>query len=180
LRRIKHSERAAIWADVKDRVESFCNGEAGRCLYFAAFTVDEIRQRGAEAIVQAGSMQWPMIRNEDDDGICSTHFSFMWNCKREELSDLENERLERVIRVGNISLPEMHVWAAIPETQEFIDFTVSFLPEQAEEVGFKWTASRPPDFLWTAALPPRVVYRPNPDATQLARGLIRKSTGLEL
>lgn len=133
------------------------------CLYLAATAVVVLERHGVRAVLQAGTSQWPRIRPEEDDGVCSTHFSYMW--------EPFSETTLRKIREG--LLPEMHCWAAIPETGELVDPSTRYLPSQCLiTAGLEWTAPLPPDYLWADELPPAVVYRPDMLAIKLAITLL--------
>ena len=63
--------------------------------------------------IQAGSLQWPRIKPEDDDGVMNTHFAYMWTPGAYDSA--------MSVLMGN--LPEMHVWVGIVDRQEVVDFT---------------------------------------------------------
>jgi hypothetical protein len=140
---------------------------ASACLYWADETVKYLTRQGIRAIIQAGTASWPMIDPEQDDGVSPTNFSYIF----EGVSAQEAEGLLR----GR--LPEMHVWAAIPDRNEIIDLTTRYWPEQAlVNGGYEWAGQQPPDYLWEGAdrLPDRVIYHPHPQATKLALDLLAK------
>jgi hypothetical protein len=118
---------------------------------------------GIKAWIQAGSISWPMIAKEEDDGVCSTHFSYMW----------EGFTPHNVNRLACRLLPEMHVWVALPDERQVVDFSTGELPEQAKRAGFVWTGPKPPDYLWDTHIPEGVRYAPDLDATRLADLLCR-------
>ena len=137
------------------------------CLYWMMAGIAAIRRHtGLLAIPQAGSVSWPIVTPELDDGVCATHFSMMWNTPKEDAVGIGMAEVSE----SAVALPEMHCWIAIPETGEIVDFSTLYLPRIAEKCGFKWRAQLPPRYLWTKArrLPERVFYEPNAAATRLA------------
>lgn len=111
----------------------------GRCLFWAMYAIEAIRARGVRAILQAGSATWRIVREEDDDGVASTHFGYVWS---------PNEEASRKA-IAEGFMPEMHVWAGIPEDQVLVDLTTGFWPEQAKLLGgFDWRAGLPPKYYW--------------------------------
>lgn len=130
-----------------------------RCVFFAAETVRAIRALGVRAILQAGSAGWPRVRPEQDDGklTTATHFSYMWS---------PHERLSREAMAAGF-MPELHAWVAVPRTDEIVDLTTCYWPEQARAIGgYAWPGALPPRFFWGGAkhLPVGVFYRPEPEA----------------
>lgn len=47
----------------------------GRCLYWSLTLMGVLLQRGYRALIQAGSMSWPIVSPGQDDGKAATHFS---------------------------------------------------------------------------------------------------------
>ena len=115
----------------------------GLCLHYTKQTLAVLHEQGLRAVLQAGSLQWPLVRPEDDDGVSSTHFAYMWSPTTPQ-SNL-------AVAMGN--LPEMHCWVGLLDTQEIVDFSVRHLKEAARHHGLKWTAADPPQYLWTRELP---------------------------
>jgi hypothetical protein len=114
----------------------------GRCFFWAMHAVEVIRELGVRAVLQAGSAGWKMIRPEDDDGVCMTHFSYMWSP--------DDPNSLHAVQFGR--MPEMHVWAGIPSEQTLVDMTTGFWPEQAKLLkGFEWKADPPPPYFWGTA-----------------------------
>ena len=137
------------------------------CLYWARAVEHVLTSMGHRAIIQAGTMHWPIVRPEDDDGVSATHFSYMW--------EPDSPVSQRAVALG--FLPEMHVWCALPDRQEIIDPTTQFLPQQTlETAGLAWREAEPPEYLWCScdALPDRVGYIPNLSATGLALSILEK------
>lgn len=140
------------------------------CGYWAAGVVLELHKMGIRAIIQAGTMQWPVVDVADDDGVGHTHFSYMWE---------PDHPLTRARIAANL-LPEMHIWAAIPDPGrpgrgELVDLTTAYLPRQAREKGgVAWRGKKPPEYLWASRPPDRVVYEVHADATFLAMEYLRR------
>jgi hypothetical protein len=62
-------------------------------------------QKGYRALIQAGSMSWPIVSPGQDDGKAATHFSYEWSPWREES--------QVALKLG--LLPEIHVWVGLPD-----------------------------------------------------------------
>lgn len=167
-------DKNALYEEVKRQVEADPSIKSmppsARCFFYGVKTVLVLRQAGVRVILQAGSCQWPRIRPDQDDGVCATHFGYVWS-PREEPS-------RRAMRLG--VMMEMHVWAADPEANEIIDFTSGFFPEQAKSIGgFDWPGDPPPPFFWGGPniMPPGAHYEANIDAIKYAFLLAAKLYG---
>jgi hypothetical protein len=143
-----------IYREVVNRFDAWYPSEEdqqrdGACMYWNFIGGLIFQRHGIRAILQAGDMLWPAF---EDDGVNITHFGYEWSPTDE----------------GSIAahilglFPEIHVWLAIPERQEIVDFSVKYLPEAARRDGKVWVKPRPPEFLWAteAEMPEGVVYRP--------------------
>lgn len=160
--------------DVKDavvrRVRSRMDARAhprpeAACLDWAALTVQELSRHGERCLLQAGSLYWPCAAQ--DDGVSPTHFGYLWEAR----SATTRERLALGL------LPEIHVWAALPDRREIVDLTTRYLPQQARScAGLEWTAPPPPDYLWCdlGSLPDGVQYRADLTAVGAALYLLRR------
>jgi len=158
-------KKANIISEIERRVSKLENRH-GLCLYYAHHAASVLHRHGYQAVIQAGSLQWPRIRKTEDDGFTNTHFAYEWS-PQEPASALS-------VAFGN--LPEMHVWVGIVDTQEIVDFAVRHLKEAAAELGMSWTAPNPPRYLWCPAKQPPdwVLYRPNRDASIYACVLLKR------
>lgn len=128
---------------------------AGMCLHWTHCTCCVLRLCGYRAILQAGSMNWPINRNAPPPA--ATHFSYEW----------EPNDFDSAFRIAQGALPEVHVWTALPDREEIVDFSTGFFKEVASERhNLQWEDADPPAFLWcnARALPEGVRYRPNIDA----------------
>jgi len=161
-----HIQREVI-AATKVRVDALSpEMSAGACLYWASETVRELSRRGTRAIIQAGSASWPRVRPEDDDGIIDTHFGYVF-----ERSDRDRERFNRGL------LPELHCWAAIPDTGELIDLTTGYQMDQARETAaLDWPAPELPPYYWGRVLPERWYYKPDLTAITLVLHLLHSQS----
>ena len=92
-------KRAKIIAEIEKRIVAL-DHRPGLCLYYAHHTLSVLWRHGFRAVVQAGSLQWPRIRKEEDDGQINTHFAYEWSPQTPESA--------MSVAMGN--LPEMHVW----------------------------------------------------------------------
>jgi len=158
-------KRAKIVAEIERQLVRL-EERPGLCLYYAHHTAAVLWRHGVPAVIQAGSLQWPRVRREEDDGKIDTHFAYMWTPTAPE-SALS-------VALGN--LPEMHVWVGILDSQEIVDFTTRHLRAAAEARGMTWTAADPPRYLWCPAAdaPDWVVYRPDRDASIYACTLLKR------
>lgn len=136
--------------------------EGGRCLYYSAAALLLFKNLGVDACLQAGSLSWPMIRMEEDDGVSPTHFSYMW----------EGLTAKNLTRLASGLLPEIHVWVALPKERQVVDFSTGELPEEARRLKVTWTGPTPPDYLWDTCAPAYVRYVPDMVATQIASQLV--------
>lgn len=141
------------------------------CLYWMAVGIAVIvRQTNLNPIPQAGSVSWPIITPEMDDGKVATHFSMLWDTPDAEAIG----KGMASVSIGGIALPEMHCWIGIPTTNDLVDFSAGHIPVIAKKCGFEWRAPVPPKYIWSkpSKLPDRVYYEPNRDATILASQLM--------
>jgi hypothetical protein len=148
----------------------FVHYDGGRpaqaCLYWAHYTVAVLKALGIRAVIQAGSASWPRLRPDQDDGRSPTHHSYVW----------EPDSVATKARLVACDLPEIHVWAAIPERGELIDMTTKYWPEQCQLIqGLGWPGDKPPTYFWGTAdeLPDGVIYRPDMKAIALALRLLK-------
>jgi len=163
-------EKLAIYQATSTRYRQwYANQEehGGRCLYWSLTLMGVLLQNGYRALIQAGSMSWPIVPPGQDDGKSPTHFSYEWSPWREES--------QAALKLG--LLPEIHVWVGLPDQNELLDFTTKFLPEQAAKEGLIWRTPAPPDFLWCgpSELPEGVLYKPNLNAIGFILDRIRKT-----
>lgn len=136
----------------------------GLCGVYAAGVIHQLSLHGVRAVFQAGSASWPILAPGEDDGIRSTHFSYMW--------EPDSEQTLRRIAAG--LLPELHVWVGVPSTQELIDVTTVFQPEQAmATAGLSWHGPTY-DYIWchAAETPTGVLYAPSLSAIKVAVELL--------
>jgi hypothetical protein len=141
--------------------------QGGRCFYWSLTLMGVLLQNGYRALIQAGSMSWPIVPPSQDDGKTATHFSYEWSPWREES--------QAALKLG--LLPEIHVWVGLPDNNELLDFTTKFLPHQAAHEGLAWRTPLPPEFLWCgpAELPDGVIYKPNLGAIAFILERIRRA-----
>lgn len=132
------------------------NNTLGACLFACVAGVAILKQHGLKPRLLAGTLQWPRIKRSEDDGVCATHFSYVF-----ENSDVTRERF----MAGN--LPELHCWLEVDG--EIVDFATGDFPKQCNLVlGLPWTSEPPPPFLWAKEPPPFVIYEAHPIATKIA------------
>jgi hypothetical protein len=147
-------------------------GHGGSCLYWSLALMGVLIEHGYRALIQAGSMSWPIVPPGQDDGHNPTHFGYEWSPWREES--------QVALRLG--LLPEIHVWVGLPDQNQLLDFSTKFLPEQAAKEGLVWRTERPPDFLWCSPLelPDGVIYKPDLDAIRFILNRIMKGAYAKL
>lgn len=133
------------------------------CLYLAVITAAVLREQlVAETKVVAGSMSWPRVNPDQDDGVSPTHFTYKFNDPIHELGlELEDPLLATLCG----RMPEMHVWTLlrISSKLQLVDPSTRYIKAQCARLGVPWLGDDPPDYLWCDAtqLPPRVFYVPD-------------------
>src|SRR5665213_2409584 len=116
---LTHQDQEQVIAEVLERMAKLggaVRAEHG-CLFYGAFTALAIAKRGTRALLQAGSASWLFKAPEKDDGVGPTHYSYVF----------ETGSVQTAFQLACGGLPEVHCWAAIPETQEIIDPTTRHL-----------------------------------------------------
>ena len=148
----------------------FAHYDGGRpgqaCLYWAHYTVEVLKALGVLAVFQAGSASWPRLRPDQDDGVSPTHHSYVW----------EPDSVVTKARIVAGAMPELHVWAAIPEHGEIIDMTTRYWAEQCRLIQkLDWPGDKPPTYFWGTAdeMPAGVMYAPDMTAIALALHLLK-------
>lgn len=140
----------------------------GHCLIFNAALCAVANKRGVRLVLQAGTAFWPRVTPETDDGEEANRFGYEWS------PDAPFSRA----RLAAGLLPEIHVWAGDPETQEIADLTTGFFPQQCYDMlRVGWKAPRPPEWFWGTAhdLPDLASYVPNLEATLFAADVLRRA-----
>src|SRR3989337_2001670 len=106
------SNRKRIIAEIEKRLARL-QPRPRLCLYYAHHTASVLWKHGKRTVIQAGSLQWPRVKKEQDAGVMNPHFAYMWS---------PNDQASQISAfMGN--LPEMHVWVGIVESQEIVDFS---------------------------------------------------------
>ena len=134
------------------------------CMWYAFETIRVLNSYGTRAIMQAGSASWKIVPDDQDDGVSPNQYSYVCDISTRDVALLMVQGL----------LPEMHVWAAIPETNEVIDLTTRFIPRLAKSIGSKCLVEQPP-YIWEDVKKltrKDIYYKPNKSATQLVYHLI--------
>lgn len=70
------------------------------CLYYANHTCATLWKHGHQAVIQVGSLQWPRVRHEEDDGQMNTHFAYEWSPCDPESAVRRNGQPPRDARLG--------------------------------------------------------------------------------
>lgn len=146
----------------------------GGCLYHAATLFLLLRKAGYKTVLQAGTLNWPRMNKEEDDGECSTHFSYEWQ-------GIDGESLY-AMTIAKI-LPEMHCWIAHRQPNTIIDISTGSLPDRCRRMNMAWTSPTPPNFVWMTEremvrlektkFPLGIRYIPDHSATELAYHLLK-------
>jgi hypothetical protein len=148
----------------------------GHCVAWACTGLRILMERGFNAKLQAGSMSWPIVTAELDDGVSPTHFTYEWSPHTPKSQG----------RMAAGGIPEMHVWLALPDRNEIIDFSTKFFLEQAKQFDLVWQAPAPPDYLWAGAEDLRrinqvrhlgVYYQANMEAITYIINYLRQKAG---
>ena len=131
------------------------------CLQWSVILTTVLNESGSRAVLQGGSASFPIITPDQDDGERATHFSYIF----------EPEVAIRRYCLGK--LPEMHCWVGLPDSNEIVDMTAGFQPQQARETaGLQyWNPELYlPEVLWCKcdSLPKGVRYMPDRVATIMA------------
>ncbi len=171
--------------DVTERIKPKDVELKGACVYAAEVTKTVITQyltmtgeTDFACFIQAGTMQWPRLTEEQDDGRPETasHFSYVF------------EPLEALRHLMAGRMPEVHAWTVLVRksnhTVDLIDITTRHLVTQAKSNGWDWPGDVPPDFFWCNVKtgdrlmdnwPDRVVYKAHPDATVMVKNMLTSS-----
>jgi hypothetical protein len=161
------AEKDAIALRVREMVEAYWPGTEkgyGTCVHHSLVGMLELKRHGIAAQIQAGTLNWPVIEPEGDDGVCPTHFGMVWS-PHEDASRYS-------MATGGI--PEMHVWLGDAETQTLIDFSTYQLKELCTNtVGLQWDSADPPEYLWTQRPPNGVQYVPHVEAIGYTYSLLK-------
>ena len=125
------NQKLEIYRATRNRYRQWYADQAehgGGCFYWTLTLMGVLLQKGYRALIQAGSMSWPIVPPGQDDGKSPTHFFYEWSPWR--------EKSHAALRLG--LLPEIHVWVGLPDQNELLDFATKFLPEQAVKEGLIW------------------------------------------
>lgn len=134
--------------------------DGGLCFYLSHFVCLELHKLGVRAIPQAGSASWQFRHNDSTTG--PTVVEYVWSPE------------------GPIfgKLPEVHVWAAIPDTVEIIDASLPSFRAVANVLreDFIHPGYELPDYLWcpAAETPDHCSYRVDAHACIFVAKLFQK------
>jgi hypothetical protein len=143
------------------------------CLWWAYFTCQVLNEQGFRAVLQAGTCYWPRLLAEQDDGLESTHTQFGY---------LYTPGLCNYGIIADGRLPEMHVWAGLPDINTIVDLTTGYFPEQAKILAeIDWPGAQPPSYFWgrIAEMPDGCVYAPVHEAIKVAWAVINSALAKE-
>lgn len=132
------------------------------CVFHAVAVALELAGQGERPVIQAGTFNWPIVPEGEDDGVSPTHYSYEW-------SPGDARSAEALAKGG---MPEMHVWVGLPDLDggTLVDNTTRYLPQNVRAAGLELRTAEPPECLWATAdtLPARVRYLCVPQAVLLA------------
>jgi len=137
------------------------------CLWYAYATVEILCLYNIRGVLQAGDASFQIVPDEEDDGVSPTHYSYVSGSENWSESQL---RKLAMLSIVEQRLPEIHVWAAIPETNEIIDLTTKYVPRLSKEAGLPCKTAMP-DYVWEDAqrlANTGFLYHPSQQATMLA------------
>lgn len=124
------------------------------------------------APIVAGSASWKFT--DYDNGSNPTHVSFEYEqylaeVAADDLNPIAKELLRANGHPDHVVLPEMHVWNMYKG--QTLDISTGSFTKMAELIGEQWTRSLPPEYHFGKAEHKKRTwsYRPNTDATALAR-----------
>ena len=139
------------------------------CLLWALATALTFRCFKIPCCMQSGTAAWQLVREEDDDGVSATHFSYTFE---------PSEALPMFASQGHC---EMHVWNYLPDTKELVDMSAQYQAQQAQELmGRTFHPSlemREPLWVVPAAengFGSRFYYEPHPLAMRIAESAVRE------
>lgn len=140
------------------------------CLHWTKSTVEVLSaELDDRVILQAGTAMFRRIPPHLDDGVVSTHFSYVWSA---------DSLLSKSMIMMN-AMPEMHVWAAMPDKEIVIDMTCGLQKEQAALRSMEWLDDTTPDVIWgnpkEVFKDHGIVYEPSLDASVLAQIMLQNS-----
>lgn len=130
------------------------------CLWWAYFTCQVLNEKGIRAQLQVGSCFWP--REWDAEGCMRFGYQY----------EPGPHNFQRITDDG--TLPEIHCWVAIAETETIIDATTGYWPVVALAMGHDWPGEKPPQFFWSQeeGLPKGVTYVADREAISIAYSLL--------
>lgn len=152
----------------------------GACLYWAVSAIIAAHMHGRRLVLNAGSAQFRRLPDHLDDGKPDTltHFAYEWTPPHMDplrVPVVDGERVPPHLTTrpdphGRMRrcLPEIHVWAGDPATQELVDLSTFALKRQCETTGrMPWLEAEPPDHVWchVSEIPDGWHYVPSAEAT---------------
>ena len=148
-----------LYDEARRHITDWYGGESfmasGACLYWTQAAMTALSKRGRRACLQAGSLHWRIVPESEDDGVSPTHFAYEWS-PRSQISSSA---------IARCQLPEVHIWAGLPDTNEIVDFSTGYLKKIAEDsLGLKWRTADPPQFVFGKP-PDDAIYHPNREST---------------
>lgn len=130
------------------------------CLYWACSCAHALQEFGFASCINAGTAGF--MAGRDDAGLYE--LEYRWT---------DPKPIEAATLLAAGALPEMHVWACVPELKLLVDPTYEHQPHVAESMGLDWNMPKPSGWLWAnSSLPDGVRYEPSDRATRLAYHLL--------
>lgn len=144
-------DKTAIYNEAKQLLADWYPGAGigarGDCLYWTQAGMNILLKHGKRPVLQAGDMLWPCAV---DTGSNNTHFGYEWSPH----CPFSMEKVRQGL------LPEVHIWIALPDDGELIDFSTGYFKKIATENGLEWNLPDPPLFVWGVP-PSNTRYRPH-------------------
>lgn len=133
------------------------------CLWYTFGAIPFVQKVLKKKVIpQGGTASWRRVRDEDDDGVLPTHFTYLFDF------DDPLTTMSLLLR----QLPEMHCWMAVPSTGDIIDLSVKHQTRACyENTQMVWQAYPLPEYLWLNVNDPEqddFVYRGQREATAIA------------
>ncbi len=136
--------------------------KGGNCVHWSLCAARVLNRYGFKPIIQGGTLQWPMVTEEEDDKVTMSHMGYVWS---------PNNQISLAAMAAGY-MPEMHVWLGLLDTQEIIDFSTGNFSKWALAHNLPWRMPPSPKYLWGKP-PPWTVYEAIEEATVLAFQLMQ-------
>ena len=158
-------KRAKVVAEIERGLTRLAD-QPGLCLFYAHQAASVLWKHRYRVVIQAGSLQWPRVRREEDDGQMNTHFSYMWTPGAYERACPWRWATCRKCTFGSASWTARRLWTSLPGT-------CGRRPRPGAWPGARQTRRRIFG-VRQPGLPDWVVYQPDRDASIYACTLLKR------